>query len=168
VRLSLFWTAALTWIGLLAFILSVALLFPQNGGDFGPDVQIGWPNRLLMVAYITWLLVVARRATRVREGPWCGRAPPSHGGLGRALRRGAPTRYRTLERRRISGLAFGATVPGRRSPLHPAPFVVQRSLLTAAARRLATPSVSRRASPGQAGGGARDRRVCRSRRSSRA
>jgi hypothetical protein len=52
------------------FILSVALLLPQNGGDFGPDVLIGWPNRFLMVAYITWLMVVARRATRVREqGP---------------------------------------------------------------------------------------------------
>jgi Protein of unknown function (DUF998) len=67
VRRSLFWTAALTWIGLLAFILSVALLLPQNGGDFGPDVLIGWPNRFLMVAYVTWLMVVARRATRVRE-----------------------------------------------------------------------------------------------------
>lgn len=64
-RRSLLWTAGLTWIGLLAFAFSMAVMLPQNGGEFGPDVLIGWPNRLFMVANGAWLMVVAWRATRL-------------------------------------------------------------------------------------------------------
>jgi len=64
-RRSFLWTAALTWIGLLVFILSVAVMLPQSGGQFGPDVLIGWPNRLLVLAYSAWLIVVAWQAIRL-------------------------------------------------------------------------------------------------------
>ena len=40
-----------------------AILFttlPRNGGKFGPEVPIGWPNRLLVVAYAAWLIALAR------------------------------------------------------------------------------------------------------------
>jgi len=65
-RRSLLWAAALTWIGLLTFVASVALLLPQSAGGFGPHVPIGWPNRLLMLAYSAWLIVAAWQALRVR------------------------------------------------------------------------------------------------------
>jgi hypothetical protein len=62
VRRSLLWTAGLTWISLLVFALTVAVMLPQSEGGFGPDVLIGWPNRLNMVANSGWLMVVAWRA----------------------------------------------------------------------------------------------------------
>jgi hypothetical protein len=62
----LLWTVGLNWIGLLTFVASVAVMLPQSGGRFGPDVLIGWPNRLFVVAMSLWLMVVAWQATRVR------------------------------------------------------------------------------------------------------
>lgn len=61
------WAVVLVWISLLVFILSVAVMLPQNGGQFGPEVLIGWPNRFLIVAYSVWLMVVAWQAIRVRR-----------------------------------------------------------------------------------------------------
>jgi hypothetical protein len=55
---SLLLTANLTWMVLATFILTVAVMLPKAGG-FGPDVLIGWPNRLLMVAYCAWLMTAA-------------------------------------------------------------------------------------------------------------
>jgi hypothetical protein len=63
-RRSLLWMAALTWIGLLVFISSVAIMLPRGNGEFGPDVLIGWPNRLLVLSYSTWLMIVAWQAIR--------------------------------------------------------------------------------------------------------
>jgi hypothetical protein len=65
-RRLLLWTVGLNWIGLLTFVASVAVMLPQSGGRFGPDVLIGWPNRLFVVAMSLWLMVVAWQATRVR------------------------------------------------------------------------------------------------------
>jgi hypothetical protein len=64
-RRSLLWTAGLTWISLLVFALSVAVMLPQSQGRFGPDVLIGWPNRLNMVANSAWLMVVAWGAAQL-------------------------------------------------------------------------------------------------------
>jgi hypothetical protein len=58
---SLLWSAVVVWIGFLAFALSMAVMFPEDG-KFGPDALIGWPNRLMIVAYSGWLMVVARQA----------------------------------------------------------------------------------------------------------
>jgi hypothetical protein len=63
-RRVLFWTAGLPVLGLMVFIASVALMLPGNGA-FGPDVLIGWPNRLMMVAYCAWLMTVAWQAIRL-------------------------------------------------------------------------------------------------------
>ena len=63
-RRSLLWMAALTWIGLLVFISSVAIMLPRGNGEFGPDVLIGWPKRLLVLSYSTWLMIVAWQAIR--------------------------------------------------------------------------------------------------------
>ena len=64
-RRSLLWTAGLNWITLLAFVVIVAVMLPQSGGEFGPDVLIGWPNRLFVVANSLWLMVTAWRAARL-------------------------------------------------------------------------------------------------------
>ena len=64
-RRSLLWTVGLVWITLLVFILFMAVMLPQSGGKFGPEVLIGWPNRLFVVANSVWLMTVAWRAARL-------------------------------------------------------------------------------------------------------
>jgi len=64
-RRSLLWTAHLTWVSLLLMVTALAVMLPQNDGRFGPDVLIGWPNRLLLVSYGAWLMVVAWRAAQL-------------------------------------------------------------------------------------------------------
>jgi len=64
-RRSLLWTAALIWISLLVFVVHMVVMLPQSGGEFGPDVPIGWPNRLFVAAMSAWLMVVAWRAGRL-------------------------------------------------------------------------------------------------------
>src|SRR5215217_1164428 len=63
-RRSLLWTVGLNWISILVFVVSVALMLPRSNGEFGPDVLIGWPNRLFVVAMSAWLMAVAWRAAR--------------------------------------------------------------------------------------------------------
>jgi hypothetical protein len=54
VRLLLFGFAHLTWISLALTIAIMAIWMPSHGG-FGPDVPVGWANRLMFVAYFGWL-----------------------------------------------------------------------------------------------------------------
>jgi hypothetical protein len=61
-RRSLLWAAGLALIGFLVSFVSLGVLLSQSGGRFGPDVLVGWPNRLEMLAYCAWLMVVAWRA----------------------------------------------------------------------------------------------------------
>jgi hypothetical protein len=63
-RRSLFWAANLTWISLLLMILTLAIMLPL-AGKFGPNVWIGWPNRIVMIAYSRWLITVAWRALQL-------------------------------------------------------------------------------------------------------
>ncbi len=48
---------AMVWIGFLAFILSLIIFVPINGG-FGPNVLIGWPDRLMAITYAAWLVMI--------------------------------------------------------------------------------------------------------------
>jgi Protein of unknown function (DUF998) len=57
-RRALFWATSLAWISLLLMVLTVAVMLPL-AGKFGPNVWIGWPNRIVMVAYSGWLITVA-------------------------------------------------------------------------------------------------------------
>ena len=67
-RRSLLWAVWLNWFSLLVLVLSLAVMLPQGGG-FGPDVLIGWPNRLFVAANSVWLMVVAWHALRLsRQG----------------------------------------------------------------------------------------------------
>lgn len=65
VRRTLLWTAALNWVALAALVLTLAVLLPQNEGKLGPDVLIGWPNRLFVLAHVAWLTTAARHARSV-------------------------------------------------------------------------------------------------------
>jgi hypothetical protein len=59
----LIWTAALTWMSLS---LMAAAMFTLKGRIAGVQVQIGWPNRLLIVTYTFWAMSVALEAIRLR------------------------------------------------------------------------------------------------------
>lgn len=59
------WSANLTWMSLVLMIATMFIGLSQSGGEFGPDVPIGWPNRLLLLAYGGWLMTVAWRAAQL-------------------------------------------------------------------------------------------------------
>jgi hypothetical protein len=63
-RRSLRWAAGFTWVGLAVMLGALFIMLGQNGGKFGPEVLIGWPNRLLVATYCAWLITVARFADR--------------------------------------------------------------------------------------------------------
>jgi hypothetical protein len=65
-RRSLLWTANLTWISLVLMFATVFIGLSQTGGEFGPGVLAGWPNRFLVAAYGAWLITVAWRADRLQ------------------------------------------------------------------------------------------------------
>jgi Protein of unknown function (DUF998) len=59
-----------TGLALVAFVVSfvsIGVMVLQSGGKFGPEVLVGWPNRIEIIAYSVWLMVVAWQAIRVRE-----------------------------------------------------------------------------------------------------
>jgi hypothetical protein len=63
-RRILLWTANLTWMSLA--LLAIVILSPI--GKLGSrQALIGWPNRLLIVAYSAWVITVASQALRVRS-----------------------------------------------------------------------------------------------------
>ena len=53
-RLPLLGFAHFIWISLALTIAVVAIWLPASGG-FGPEVPVGWPNRLMFIAYFGWL-----------------------------------------------------------------------------------------------------------------
>jgi hypothetical protein len=60
----LLWTAALTWVSLAVMVAAMSTL---RSGIAGVRVPIGWPNRLLIVIYVAWLMSVALQAIRLRR-----------------------------------------------------------------------------------------------------
>lgn len=64
-RRMLLWTAGLPLLGLVVFVVSMIIMLPRNGGQPGPDVLVGWPNRLMILAHCAWLMPVAWHAIYV-------------------------------------------------------------------------------------------------------
>ena len=58
VRFAAFAFAHLNWIGLGLMVAIIAIMLPKTGG-FGPEVLIGWPNRLMFATYFGWLVTSA-------------------------------------------------------------------------------------------------------------
>ena len=57
--------ACLNVAGLGAMVAIIATTLPKAGG-FGPDVLIGWPNRLMFVTYFGWIMMTAAPLARFR------------------------------------------------------------------------------------------------------
>ncbi len=65
-RRSLLWTVGLPLIGNVVFIAALVAMLPIDG-KFGPDVLIGWPNRLMILSHCGWLMTVAWRAIQLNR-----------------------------------------------------------------------------------------------------
>ena len=61
-RLWLF--AGLAFIVFLGAFVSLGVMLSRSGGRFGPDVPVGWPNRVEVAAYAAWVIVVASTLMR--------------------------------------------------------------------------------------------------------
>jgi hypothetical protein len=69
-RRPLLWAATLPWVGIVGFAVWMAVMLPRGHGKLTPEVLIGWPNRLLIVANVAWLITVAWQAFKVHHsGP---------------------------------------------------------------------------------------------------
>lgn len=66
-RTPLLITANLVWISLVVMQILLFAGLARTGGEFGPDVLVGWPNRILIVAYCAWLLTAASQANRLND-----------------------------------------------------------------------------------------------------
>lgn len=64
---------ALTWIGVVAYFASIiisgivhpSIVRSPSTDENSPHVLQGWPNRFMVVTYITWLIIVAETALRI-------------------------------------------------------------------------------------------------------
>jgi hypothetical membrane protein len=61
-RKSILWFAHLTWISLVLMQIVLFTSLAKTHGVFGPEVPIGWPNRLVVVCYEVWIISIAGRA----------------------------------------------------------------------------------------------------------
>jgi hypothetical protein len=52
----------------VATMVALGVMLSGSGGAFGPDVPVGWPNRLEILAHCVWFALVARAALGVRTG----------------------------------------------------------------------------------------------------
>ena len=62
----LLWATAVALVAFIVSFVSMGVMVSQSGGRFGPDVLVGWPNRIEILAYSVWLMVMAWQAVRVR------------------------------------------------------------------------------------------------------
>jgi hypothetical protein len=66
----LLWATCLALVAFMVSFVSLGVMVSQSGGEFGPDVLVGWPNRFEVLAYSAWLMVVAWQALRLsRRNP---------------------------------------------------------------------------------------------------
>lgn len=64
---AILFSAILTLVSLIIMFGSVFYFLGETQGKFGPDTLIGWPNRLLVIAYCGWLMTVAWYAMRLNN-----------------------------------------------------------------------------------------------------
>jgi hypothetical protein len=65
VRVAVLVSAFVAILAFLVAFISLAMMMTASQGKFGPDVPVGWPNRLEVTAYAAWLLTVAWQAMRL-------------------------------------------------------------------------------------------------------
>jgi len=65
-------TAALPLLGLLGFVVAMAMIAPlgdANMPQYGPGVSIGWPNRILLLIFTTWTVTLGWVLSRLGSSP---------------------------------------------------------------------------------------------------
>ncbi len=65
VRRSVVWAGVATLVCMVAMFGYMSVALPKAGG-FGPGLLVGWFNRLLVLSYVAWQIVVARGTIGVR------------------------------------------------------------------------------------------------------
>ena len=65
-----FWVEILVWLSMFAFFGSIIVSTAINpsAGRVGPEVYLGWPNRLMVVIYNIWLITIAANARKLSSG----------------------------------------------------------------------------------------------------
>jgi hypothetical protein len=59
--------AALPLVAFVLFVAAMAVQLPRHGGRPGPEVLVGWPNRLMILTQCMWLIHVGWRLLRGRQ-----------------------------------------------------------------------------------------------------
>jgi hypothetical protein len=59
------WAAICAGIAFVMALLSLGVMLSRSNGAFGPEVRVGWPNRIEILAYCAWLATVAHSAISV-------------------------------------------------------------------------------------------------------
>lgn len=54
------------WIGFIYFIGSIQSQFPEDG-IFGPDILVGWPNRLMITTQALWIVYIGYESNKYVE-----------------------------------------------------------------------------------------------------
>jgi Protein of unknown function (DUF998) len=68
-RRPLLWATGLALVTFVVSFFSLGVMVSLSGGTFGPEVLVGWPNRIEVVAYCVWLMTVAWQALKLcRQG----------------------------------------------------------------------------------------------------
>lgn len=66
-RILLILSLLFVWVGFIYFVGSVKANFPADG-KFGPNVLVGWQNRLMIISQVLWLAFIARNSeTRIKK-----------------------------------------------------------------------------------------------------
>jgi hypothetical protein len=65
-KLPLLWATGLALVAFVVSFVSLGVMVSQSGGEFGPEVLVGWPNRFEMLAYCVWLMTVAWHSVKLR------------------------------------------------------------------------------------------------------
>jgi len=65
-RIPLLIATVLVWIGLLVFASSISAFQPETLKDKG-ILTIGWQNRLMILAYCLWIMIVAFKAKLIQD-----------------------------------------------------------------------------------------------------
>jgi hypothetical protein len=68
-RPQLWGSAAIAGAGFLVATISLGILLARSGGTFGPEVPVGWSNRLEIVCYGVWTTVLAATVLAERRRP---------------------------------------------------------------------------------------------------
>lgn len=66
-RRPIIWAAVFAIAGFIISFASLAVMLDQSHGRFGPDVLVGWPNRLEILGYAVWVITIASYAIRIRN-----------------------------------------------------------------------------------------------------